>query len=469
MRRAKNAMGSRGRISTVPVSGYMMDATGDGRRSELDAMAMVGGMCCEWSATRGWRPSNCASARHFEVAPDGSRNTGPQLTARSAVIGQQLYFRPPGWLLLQCHLTEGPMPPLLRSPVRRGAGRRPPLRRARALHLAPPFLLDSYSPRYSQLSEQAVAAKRAAAVAHLRHCNLCPRRCGVDRFARTGTCLIPAQTAAVSTIAPHFGEEACLQGWHGSGSVFFAGCNLRCVFCQNHDIAHRRSGFDLTPEQLADWMLQLQHVGRCHNVNLVTPEHVVPQVVLGVLEAAERGLRIPIVYNTSAYDSLESIELLAGIVDVYMPDFKVWEESTGTRLLKGDKYPETARQSIRAMHRQVGDLCFTADGLAKTGLLVRHLVMPGKEGEGRRIVEWLASDDGPGKDTFVHIMEQYRPEAHVGRPRRRTASSSGSVDARYNDINRHVSTHEVGLVRHAAEAAGLWRFEEPPKHGGWVA
>lgn len=328
----------------------------------------------------------------------------------------------------------------------------------RRLHLAPPFLLDDYTPRYQMLSSIDAAKKRSEAYAHLQECNLCPRRCGVNRFEKTGLCLI-GDNVSVNTIGPHFGEEPCFQGHKGSGSVFFSGCNLRCVFCQNHDIAHQRSGFDLTPEQLAEWFLKLQDVGGCHNVNLVTPEHVVPQVALAILHARDLGLRLPIIYNTSAFDSLESLELLDGLVDIYLPDFKVWTDATSRRLLKADGYAAAAMESIRAMHAQVGDLCFTADGIAKKGVLVRHLVMPGLADEGTHIVRWLA--EHVSKDMMVHIMEQFFPRAHVGKPRRQ---GSG---VRYDDINRPVEMREVDVVRKAAEDAGLWRFVEAARHGGF--
>ena len=258
----------------------------------------------------------------------------------------------------------------------------------RTLHLAPPFLLDNYTPRYQLLTASQIAAKRSAAVQHLSSCNLCPRLCSVNRYEKTGHCLIPGSTVKVSTIAPHFGEEPCIQGHNGSGSVFFSGCNLRCVFCQNHDIAHQRNGFDLTPEELADWMVKLQDVGQVHNINFVTVEHVVPQAAQAIMIAREKGLNIPIVYNTSAFDSLESLELMDGLVDIYLPDFKVWNEATGRRLLKADGYAEVARKSLRAMYDQVGDLCFTQDGIAKKGVLIRHLVMPGLEEEGVEIMKW---------------------------------------------------------------------------------
>jgi putative pyruvate formate lyase activating enzyme len=221
--------------------------------------------------------------------------------------------------------------------------------------------------------------------------------------------------------------------------------------------------------------MKLQETGRCHNINLVTPEHVVPQVVLSILHARELGLRIPIIYNTSSFDSLESIRLLDGLIDIYLPDFKVWSDKTSKRLLKADNYTATAMESIKAMHEQVGDLCFTGDGIAKKGVLVRHLVMPGKEDEGREIVKWLA--ENVSKDIMVHIMDQYFPRAHVGKVRRRSkdvvepggmkASSDAKEEVRYADINRPVTMDEVSSVRRAAEEAGLWRFVDPARHGGF--
>ncbi|KAI1816457.1 hypothetical protein GGS20DRAFT_537603 [Poronia punctata] len=351
----------------------------------------------------------------------------------------------------------------------RTLGRRPPsyiIKQRRDLHLAPPFLLDDYTPRYQLLSEVDAAKKRSLAYAHLQNCNLCPRLCGVNRFEKTGMCLIGGDVK-VNVIAPHFGEEPCIQGHNGSGSVFFSGCNLRCSFCQNHDIAHQRNGFDLTPEQLAEWYMKLQEVGNVHNINLITPEHVVPQVALSIIHARDLGLKVPIVYNTSAFDSLASLELLDGLVDIYLPDFKVWTTKSSRRLLKADDYAAAARESVRAMHAQVGDLCFTADGIAKTGLLVRHLVMPGLEAEAAEIVRFMAEE--VSKDTFVNIMEQYRPDAHVGKPSRRRTEKGGQEEeeVRYAEINRPVTSEEVSAARKAAEAVGLWRFCDPPRHDGF--
>ncbi|OJD13870.1 hypothetical protein AJ78_05717 [Emergomyces pasteurianus Ep9510] len=321
-----------------------------------------------------------------------------------------------------------------------------PVRQARSVHLAPPYLLDEYIPRHQLISSVDAAKKRSKAYAHLRNCNLCPRLCGVNRYEKTGYCLIPGATVKVNVIAPHFGEEPCIQGSRGSGS----------------DISHQRSGFDLTPEELAEWMLKLQNVGKVHNINFITPEHVVPQVALAILTAADMGLKIPVIYNTSSFDSLESIALLDGLIDIYLPDFKVWKNSSSKRLLKADNYTETAMESIKAMHAQVGDLSFTADGIAKRGVLLRHLVMPGMEDEGREIVRWLA--ENVSKDLYIHIMEQYHPDAHVGKKRR---GKSGAQETRYAEINRPINDEELRAVKSAARDAGLWRLCEPAEHASF--
>lgn len=226
----------------------------------------------------------------------------------------------------------------------------------------------------------------------------------------------------------------------------------------------------MTPEELAQWYIKLQDVGHVHNINLVTPEHVVPQVALSILHARDLGLNIPIVYNTSAFDSLASLELMDGLVDIYLPDFKVWNKTTSQRLLKTEDYASTAAESIKAMHAQVGDLCFTGDGIAKKGVLVRHLVMPGKEAESEQIMRYLAQN--VSRDIFVNIMEQYRPDAHVGKPKRRTKKETAEEgiqeEVRYADINRPVTKEEVSIVRKTAEAVGLWRFCDPPRHDGFA-
>lgn len=233
---------------------------------------------------------------------------------------------------------------------------------------------------------------------------------------------------------------------------------------------------DLTPEELGEWYIKLQNVGNVHNINLITPEHIVPQVVLSILHARDQGLRIPIIYNTSAFDSLASIQLLDGLIDIYLPDFKCWKRSTSKRLLKADNYAQAAMESIQAMYDQVGDLCFTPDGIAKKGVLVRHLVMPGYESEGQEIMKWMAGNIS--RDIFVNIMEQYHPDAHVGKPKRPRRAGLTVTDpggevkptesVRYEEINRPITKEEITSVRQAAEQAGLWRFCDPPRHDGFA-
>ncbi len=273
-------------------------------------------------------------------------------------------------------------------------------------------------------------------------CAVCPRLCKVDRRAGEPGLCGPGRHAVVASYFPHFGEEDCLRGWRGSGTVFFSGCNLRCVFCQNHDISWRLRGEEVTPARLAAIMLELQ-AARCHNVNWVTPEHVVPQILEALPAAVEEGLRLPIVYNTSAYDSLDSLRLLDGVVDVYMPDLKLWTRDAARRYLKRADYPEVARASIRAMHRQVGDLVVDEYGLARRGVLLRHLVMPGLGDETEAILRWVAEELGPG--TFVNLMAQYHP--------------AGRVDGAYTEIARRVHREEYERALALARDLGL-RLDE---------
>jgi putative pyruvate formate lyase activating enzyme len=257
--------------------------------------------------------------------------------------------------------------------------------------------------------------------------------------------------AVVGSYFPHFGEEDCLRGWNGSGTIFFSHCNLRCVFCQNFDISQAikpASAPGHRPEEIASMMLELQAMG-CHNINFVTPEHVVPQIVEALAVAIPKGLNLPIVYNTSAYDSMESLELMDGIVDIYMPDFKYWSPERSKVYLKAEDYPEAARAAIKEMHRQVGPLVFDADGLAKRGLLIRHLVMPGCLDETRAILEWIASELGP--DTYVNLMDQYYPAGKVS-------------SAQYPEINRRLTLREFEEAKAIARELGLKRLDERRPH-----
>lgn len=293
-----------------------------------------------------------------------------------------------------------------------------------------------------------------AALGELRSCGLCPRNCRVNRLeGGTGVCRT-GRHARVSSAFAHMGEEDCLRGRRGSGTIFFSQCNLRCVFCQNWDISHRPDGRELDATDIAELMLALQEEG-CHNINLVTPGHVVPPIVEALAVAMDNGLNLPVVYNTSAYDSLRSLELMDGLVDMYMPDFKFWSASTAARYADAGDYPQRARESIKEMHRQVGDLRWTADGVACRGLLIRHLVMPGLVDESREIFRWLAEEIST--DTYVNIMGQYHPAHNVG-----TASEGGPGvgSVRYTEINRRPDAAELEAAYQAARGAGLWRFDE---------
>lgn len=287
------------------------------------------------------------------------------------------------------------------------------------------FIIDPFRPAYLSLGDDEIAERVAAGLQELADCCACPRNCHVNRLANETKICNTRRYARVSSAFAHFGEEDCLRGWNGSGTIFFSLCNLRCVFCQNWDISQNAAGRELLPEQIADLMLQLQEQG-CHNINFVTPEHVVPQVSEAIAAAIPRGLRLPIVYNTSGYDSVESLKLMDGIVDIYMPDFKFWKRETAKRLAKAPDYPERTKDAIKEMHRQVGELRFGTNGLARRGVLVRHLVMPGQTDESAEIFRWLADEISP--DTYVNIMGQYRPEYEVGQYRIGIATESRFVD-----------------------------------------
>jgi putative pyruvate formate lyase activating enzyme len=265
-----------------------------------------------------------------------------------------------------------------------------------------------FEPAYvARLRSGELKRRAAEAYARLEACDICARECGANR--RLGAEKAGCHTgdrALVSSYGPHFGEEEPLVGRGGSGTIFFTWCNLRCQFCQNHDISQGGQGHEVEPEDLAAMMLSLQASG-CHNVNLVSPSHVVPQVLLGLLVAAEAGLRLPLVYNTGGYDSLRTLALLDGIVDVYMPDAKYADAGAGLRFSGVRNYPEVNRAAIREMHRQVGDLVIDGDGVARRGLLVRHLVLPeGLAGTGE-VVRFLRDEVSPR--TYINVMAQYRP------------------------------------------------------------
>lgn len=267
----------------------------------------------------------------------------------------------------------------------------------------------NWEPAYVKLERQGELKARGERLWQiLESCELCPRRCGVNRLAgETGVCSSTARLK-VHSAAAHFGEEPPLVGRYGSGTIFFSNCNLLCCFCQNWEINHRGDGSFISIEKLADVMLELQQRG-CHNVNLVTPTHVVPHIVQAVRQAIPRGLRLPLVYNNGGYDNPEVIALLDGIVDIYLPDFKYQDGELAAKYSAGARdYPEVAAAGIKEMHRQVGALQVDERGIARRGLIIRHLVLPHNLAGTDRFVGWVAAELGPG--TAVNIMSQYRPE-----------------------------------------------------------
>ena len=301
-----------------------------------------------------------------------------------------------------------------------------------------------FLPAYRSLFESGELAFRVEmALSKLRDCALCPRDCHVDRLSGESAVCKTGRYARISSYFAHFGEEDCLRGTCGSGTIFFSGCNLHCVFCQNCEISWEAEGEVTPPEKLANMMLALQ-ARSCHNINLVTPEHVVPQILEALLIAASAGLKLPLAYNTGAYDSLESLQLMNGVIDIYMPDFKFWDSARARRYLLAPDYPEAARRAIKEMHRQVGPLIVDGDGLAMRGLFLRRLVMPNDICGTRDIMQWVARE--LSTDTYVNVMPQYHPAGKVS-------------DTQYPEINRGLTQEEFRQAIESASEAGLSRLD----------
>jgi putative pyruvate formate lyase activating enzyme len=267
---------------------------------------------------------------------------------------------------------------------------------------------SKFEPAYVRLLASGALDERArAASRHLESCDLCARYCRVNRKeSLRGAVCRTGERARVHGAYPHFGEEACLTGWAGSGTIFFSWCNLRCVYCQNWELSWGGAGREVGPEELASMMLSLQRAG-CHNVNLVSPSHVVAQVLGALPIAARGGLRLPLVYNTGGYDSPEALALLDGVIDVYMPDMKYADSELARRYSHVRDYVAVNRAAVREMHRQVGDLVIDPDGIARRGLLVRHLVLPSGAFGAEEVLRFIAHELSP--DTYVNLMGQYRP------------------------------------------------------------
>jgi putative pyruvate formate lyase activating enzyme len=285
-----------------------------------------------------------------------------------------------------------------------------------------------------------------AAYQHIQACDLCARAYGVDLTVEEGACHTGVR-AKVASYGPHFGEEDPLRGYRGSGTIFFSWCNLSCQYCQNYDISQRGRGKEVEPEQLAKMMLSLQEQG-CHNVNLVSPTHVLAPILAAVHIAAEAGLHLPLVWNTGGYESLAALKLLDGVVDIYMPDMKYADATVGLKYSKVERYPQVNQAAVKEMHRQVGDLVTDDDlrgqpgRIAQRGLLVRHLVLPEGLARTAEIASFLATEIS--SDTYINIMDQYRPCYRAGT---------------LPPLDRRITPEEYRTAVREAREAGLHRFD----------
>jgi len=300
-----------------------------------------------------------------------------------------------------------------------------------------------FVPAYVRLLESGELARRVElAWRHLEDCDLCARYCYVNRRTGVeGAVCRTGERAVVASWGPHHGEEGVLRGWRGSGTIFFGGCNLRCVYCQNWDLSQKGAGREVEPAAIAAMMLELQEAG-CHNVNLVSPSHAVAQLIAAVEIAAQKRLRLPLVYNTGGYDSFEALQLLEGIVDIYMPDMKYGDSGRARKYSKVRDYVAANRQAVKEMHRQVGDLVVDEHGIAQRGLLVRHLVLPEDIAGTESVLEFLAEEVSP--NTYVNLMDQYRPCYRA---------------EEYPEIDRGITREEYEAALAAAERHGITRLD----------
>jgi putative pyruvate formate lyase activating enzyme len=301
-----------------------------------------------------------------------------------------------------------------------------------------------FVPGYKRLEEVGKLTERVEQLWSIyESCHLCPRTCGVNRLkGEKGVCQ-GSSKVKFATAYPHFGEERCLVGTYGSGAIFFSNCNLRCVFCINFHISQEGEGREISDQELANQMLKLQKRG-CRNINIVTPSHYVPNMVKAVQMACRKGLNIPLVYNTSPYDGLETIKLLDGIIDIYLPDFKYMDGKNASKYSSGAyDYPEVAAAVIKEMHRQVGVLKTDSAGNAYRGLIIRHLVMPNNVSNTDQVLTWIG--ENLPKNTYVNLMAQYRPMYKA-------------FD--YAEINRRLTRKEFQQAIEWAKAAGLTNLDQ---------
>jgi putative pyruvate formate lyase activating enzyme len=299
----------------------------------------------------------------------------------------------------------------------------------------------SFAPGYIRLHKSGELAGRIAAAREiLKDCTLCPWHCHVNRPAEEkGVCRVGA-LPMVSSSGPHFGEERPLVGRHGSGTIFLAYCNLKCIFCQNYDISHLGEGREMPVEELGEMMLSLWRQG-CHNINFVTASHQAAQIIAALPYAIAGGLDVPLVYNCGGYEELATLRLLDGIFDIYLPDFKYGDNATALKLSGTPHYVDTAMAALKEMHRQVGDLVTDEQGIARRGLLVRHLVLPAGLAGTREVMGFIAREISP--DTYVNIMDQYHPCHQASAP----------------PMNRRITPAEFQEAVAIARAEGLRRLD----------
>lgn len=300
------------------------------------------------------------------------------------------------------------------------------------------------APSYLKLSKSEWEERIGKAWKLLNPCQVCPRECKVDRTDRKskqfGFCRVKDRPI-VSSYHPHHGEERCISGHRGSGIIFLTSCNLACVYCQNYEISQLRIGTEISTEQLSEIMVALQTIG-CHNINLCSPTSYVPQILKALPIAVEKGLKLPLVYNTNGYDSVEVLKLLNGIIDIYMPDIKYSDDRIARRYSLVPNYWQKVRPAVKEMYRQVGDLVIDKNGLAVGGLLVRHLVLPHGLAGTEKVMNFLARE--VSKNTYVNIMNQYYPYHKA---------------SQFPELSRRITTEEYSNAVEMAKAAGLWRFD----------
>ena len=302
--------------------------------------------------------------------------------------------------------------------------------------------MEDFKPGYLKLYQSKELFKRIEVLNQaLSSCELCPRRCKVNRLKDEKGICQTGKLAFISSFGPHYGEEAPLVGRNGSGTIFFTHCNLGCIFCQNYDISHLGEGYPVTDEELAEAMLRLKRMG-CHNINFVTPTHVIAQILRALPVAIEKGLDLPLVYNTGGYDSVSTLKLLEGVFDIYMPDFKYSDSEVAKKFSNAPDYPEVVKSALKEMHRQTGVLVTDKRGIAQQGLIIRHLVLPENLAGTNEVMRFISSE--LSKDSYVNVMDQYRPAYKA---------------IEFHPLDRRITNEEYTSAIKKAKEYGLWRLD----------